>query len=198
MYSKSEASNIKKEFWTKFGLYMKPVKNAEHLTINWINYKTGIRHIYFRMDASKREATIAIEIKHPDAASRALVYEQMELLKGYLEGVLGESWIWQPNFYDEDGSSASRIFMQLEGVNVFDKEHWPVIISFLRSGSFNSIFSGTTLKLNSRYKFSCFFVIRFIIFMICTFKKMPNEKRTYIYPDISFEYVTCTGNNKTL
>ena len=132
MYSKSEASNIKKEFWTTFGLYMKPVKNAEHLTINWVNYKTGIRHIYFRMDADKRKATIAIEIKHPDAAGRALVYEQMESLKGYLKQVLGESWTWQPEFYDEDGTRASRIFMQLEGVSVFSKEHWPAIISFFK------------------------------------------------------------------
>ncbi len=132
MYGKAEASNIKKEFWTTFGLYMKPVKNAEHLTINWVNYKTGIRHIYFRMDATKREAAIAIEIKHPDAAGRALVYEQMEALKTYLEQVLEEPWIWQPVFYDEDGSSASRIFTQLDGVSIFNKEHWPAIISFFK------------------------------------------------------------------
>ena len=132
MYSKSEASNLKKEFWTTFGMYMKPVKNAEQLTINWVNYKTGIRHIYFRMDATKREATIAIEIKHPDAAGRVLAYERLESLKSYLEQFLAESWIWQPEFYDEDGSSASRIFTQLEGVSVFNREHWPAIISFLK------------------------------------------------------------------
>lgn len=132
MYSKAEASNIKKEFWTTFGLYMKPVKNSEQITINWINYKTGIRYIYFRMDATKREATIAIEIKHPDAPDRALVYEQMQSLKNYLEQVLGESWIWQSEFYDEDGSSASRIFTQLENVSIFKKEQWPEIISFFK------------------------------------------------------------------
>ena len=132
MYSKSEASNLKKEFWTTFGMYMKPVKNAEQLTINWVNYKTGIRHIYFRMDATKREATIAIEIKHPDAAGRVSAYERLESLKSYLEQFLEESWIWQPEFYDEDGSSASRIFTQLEGVSVFNREHWPAIISFLK------------------------------------------------------------------
>lgn len=132
MYSKSEASNIKKEFWTTFGMYMKPVRNAEDLTINWVNYKTGIRHIYFRMDATKREATIAIEIKHPDAAARLLVFEQMKTLKNYLEQTLEESWIWQQQFYDEDGSSASRIFRQLDGVSIFKKEHWPAIISFFK------------------------------------------------------------------
>ncbi len=132
MYSKSEASNLKKEFWTTFGMYMKPVKNAEQLTINWVNYKTGIRHIYFRMDAAKRDATIAIEVKHPDTAARLTAYGQLESLKPYLEQILGESWIWQPSFYDEDGSSASRIFTTLEGVSVFNKEHWPAIISFFK------------------------------------------------------------------
>lgn len=132
MYSKSEASNIKREFWTTLGMYLKPVKNAEGLTINWVNYKTGIRHIYFRMDATKREATIAIEIKHPDAAGRLLAYKKMETLKPYLEQVVNESWIWQQEFYDEDCSSGSRIFIQLEGVSIFNKEHWPAIISFFK------------------------------------------------------------------
>lgn len=132
MYSKAEASNIKKEFWTSFGMYMKPVKNAEGHTVNWINYKTGIRHIYFRMDAGKREASVAIELKHSAAAERTLVYEQFEQLRSYFDKVLQESWEWQPVFYDEDGSAASRIFIQLEGVNIYNRADWPAIIAFLK------------------------------------------------------------------
>lgn len=132
MYSKAEASDIKKEFWTRFGMYMKPVKNAESNTINWINYKTGIRHLYFRMDAGKRTAIIAIEVKHPSEEERLLIYEQFESLRGYFKDIMEEDWEWQQVFYDDDGSRASRIFTVLENVSVFNKESWPSIISFLK------------------------------------------------------------------
>ncbi|MFT4092868.1 MAG: DUF4268 domain-containing protein [Niabella sp.] len=132
MYSKSEASAIKKKFWTTFGMYMKPVKNAEGDTINWINYKTGIRHLYFRMDADKKKASVAIEIKHPQITERLIFFDKLQSLKDYFHDQLQEEWNWQQTFYDEDGAEASRIVTVLEGINIFRKEHWPAIISFLK------------------------------------------------------------------
>ncbi|GAB3428977.1 DUF4268 domain-containing protein [Niabella aquatica] len=132
MYTKAEASNIKREFWTTLGMYMKPVKNAEGNIINWVNYKTGIRHIYFRMDADNKAAAIAIELKHPAEKERLLVYEQLGSLKNHFNTRTGEDWEWQPVFYDDDGTRASRIFTVLEKVSVFNKENWPSIISFLK------------------------------------------------------------------
>ena len=63
MYSKQQASLLRKNFWTRFGQYMRPVKNSEGGSINWLNYKTGIKHIYFRMDANTDHARIAIELR---------------------------------------------------------------------------------------------------------------------------------------
>ncbi|MFA6277828.1 MAG: DUF4268 domain-containing protein, partial [Pedobacter sp.] len=65
MYSKEEASKTRQQFWITFGKYMKPILSAEGLPINWINYKTGIKNIYFRMDAEQHKAIISIEITHP-------------------------------------------------------------------------------------------------------------------------------------
>lgn len=113
-------------------MYMKPLTNAEGNSINWINYKTGVRNIYFRMDAAKRNATIAIEITHTSQEERALVFEQFESLKSYFKDILNEDWEWQSLFYDEDGRSASRIYYSLDDVSVFKKEDWPSIISFLK------------------------------------------------------------------
>ena len=55
MYSKHEASQLRQEFWTPFGRYMQPVLSSEGERVNWINYKTGAKHIYFRMDAGTKE-----------------------------------------------------------------------------------------------------------------------------------------------
>ncbi|MGZ8552516.1 MAG: DUF4268 domain-containing protein, partial [Chitinophagaceae bacterium] len=64
MYSKQEASLLRKRFWTQFGQYMRPLPGADGETVNWLNYKTGIKDLYFRMDADSKQATIAIELRH--------------------------------------------------------------------------------------------------------------------------------------
>ena len=57
MYSKSEASQLKQEFWTSFGQYMSPVLSAEGEKLNWINYKTGEKDIFFKMKANNKKST---------------------------------------------------------------------------------------------------------------------------------------------
>src|SRR5690606_40670888 len=66
MYSKEEAKRLKERFWTNFGQFMSLVPNEEGVKVNWVNYKTGIKHLYFRKigRASCRErvdSTLAAE-----------------------------------------------------------------------------------------------------------------------------------------
>ena len=81
MYSKEEASKLRQQFWITFGKYMKPIPSAEGLPINWVNYKTGVKHIYFRMNAEQKQTSIAIAITHADLATRILFYEQFLAFK---------------------------------------------------------------------------------------------------------------------
>ena len=76
MYSRAEATQLRQAFWTAFGQYMAPVLSAEGEKVNWPNYKTGIKHVYFRMRADTRTASIGIELTHPDAGIRELFFEQ--------------------------------------------------------------------------------------------------------------------------
>lgn len=132
MYSKAEAAAIKKEFWTSFGLYMKPVTNAEGELINWINYKTGVKHIYFRLDAGTKKAAVSIELTHPTATGRLIAFNKLRSVITVFSSMLSQHWNWQQNYFDEDGSTISKIFIELEGVNIFNKESWPAIISFFK------------------------------------------------------------------
>jgi hypothetical protein len=76
MYSKEQISKLKTQFWTNFGQYMKPVPSASGQPVNWINYKTGIRNIHFKMDADNTSAVIAVEISHPLEEQRLHYYNQ--------------------------------------------------------------------------------------------------------------------------
>lgn len=132
MYSKQQASAIKQKFWTSFGQYMRPVKNANDETINWINYHTGIKHIYFRMDADNKQTTIAIELHHPDTMMRQQYFEQFKQLRTLLEEETGEQWQWDEQYQDEHHNPVSRISTTLTGTNIFNEADWPAIISFLK------------------------------------------------------------------
>ena len=89
MFNRQEASQLRKKFWISFGQYMRPVAGATGNQVNWLNYKTGIRHIYFRMDVSTTAASIAIELRHTDATMQQHYFELLQQLKAMLVQTTG-------------------------------------------------------------------------------------------------------------
>lgn len=132
MFSKDEASRLKEQFWITFGKYMKPVPNAEGEVINWLNYRTGVKHISFRMDAEPKFARITIEIGHPDAGVRELIFEQFAAFKTLLTDALAEDWEWELIATSSFEKEVARISCTLDKMSVFNKEHWASIIAFLK------------------------------------------------------------------
>jgi hypothetical protein len=132
MYSRREASQLKQEFWTIFGKYMTPVPSAEGEKINWVNYKTGEKGIFFKMQTDSKSAFIAIELNHPDIAIQHLVYEQFLQMKNLLQTTLKEEWVWQHQVYDENKKIISRICKEMTGASVYKKEDWPKLIEFFK------------------------------------------------------------------
>ena len=132
LYSKDQASQLKQAFWTAFGQYIAPHPSADGAKVNWINYKTGIKHLFFKMQADHRQASIGIEITHPDAGMQELIFEQFREYKKMLELQLEEEWSWELFGMDESGKSRSCIYTVLPGVSIFKKEDWPGLISFFK------------------------------------------------------------------
>ena len=123
---------MKQEFWTAFGKYMSPVLSADGEKINWINYKTGEKDIYFRMDADSKMASIGIEIAHKDLDLQDLYYEQLCQVKHLLFEALQEVWIWQSQTSNEYGQRTSRVYIEEQNVNIFNKADWAALISFFK------------------------------------------------------------------
>lgn len=132
MYSKEQASKLKEAFWTAFGQYIAPHPSAEGQRINWINYRTGIRYLNFKMQADHRAAFIAIELSHPDSEIQELLFEQFKSFKNILHSYLNEEWEWQLHTTDENNKTLSRISRPLENVSIFRQEDWPALISFFK------------------------------------------------------------------
>jgi hypothetical protein len=131
MFTRAEASRLKHEFWTTFGKYMSPVLSAEGMKINWVNYHTGIKDVHFRMEARQKSATIAISLEHSDPDFQELYFRQFQEFSELLRGTLDETWEWQL-LEERDGKLVSRIYTELTGVSVLNKDHWPELISFFK------------------------------------------------------------------
>ena len=131
MFTRTEASRLKQEFWTTFGKYMRPVPSAEGIEINWVNYHTKIKDVYFRMDAGARSAAIYISLEHADPGVQELYFEQFLQFKKILHATMEELWDWQLHV-PMDGKVVSRIRKELPGVSVMNKDHWPELISFFK------------------------------------------------------------------
>src|SRR5687768_2077567 len=125
MYSKQEASQLRKKFWTQFGQYMRPLTGADGEPVNWLNYKTGIKNIYFRMDADNKQATIAIELRHTDLLQQQYYFEKFRELEKLFQQTIGEKWQWELHTIDEDSKQVSRIGTILKNVNIFNTADWP-------------------------------------------------------------------------
>ncbi len=133
MYTREEAKHLKEKFWTSFGQFMTLTLSEEGLKTNWVNYKTGLKHVYFRMDADNKSASIYISITHPDEGIRSLIFEQFREFKGLLSSSLQEEWEWDEVYYDEHQVKTSRIGITMpDKISIFKQADWPSLISFFK------------------------------------------------------------------
>jgi hypothetical protein len=149
MIKREEASRLREEFWTTFGKYMSPVPSSEGLKINWINYRTGFKDVYFRMDAGPNTAAISISLEHRDEEIRDLYFQQFRELKTVLHATLEEEWEWQSRTTVGEGKTLSRIYKGITDISVFNKDQWPELISFFKP----RIISLDCFWENARYSF---------------------------------------------
>jgi hypothetical protein len=131
MFSKQEAAQLRKEFWTVFGQYMSPILSAAGEKISWINYKTGVKGVQFKMEAIGNKASIAIEIAHPNQLTHQSLFNQLASLKEMLHNSLNEEWTWLFSTKDEHGKVLSRVYKETEA-SILKKEDWPILISFFK------------------------------------------------------------------
>ena len=128
MYDKHQASEIRQQFWTSLGQYLAPVPSASGQKVNWINYKTGIREIQFKMDAQNKYSFVAIEIRGEEE-KRMRFYQMFLSFKEQFP----DHYEWIEEAEDEHGKVLSRIYCEQEGSTFFNKAHWPELISFFKA-----------------------------------------------------------------
>lgn len=128
MYTKEEASAVRTKFWTALGKYLKPIPNAEGQTINWINYKTGVKEVRIKTDVLNGFAFVVIEISADEDVRDSI----LEAFKRF-----GFKWetdtVEIRNEWNDAEKKVHQLLTNLEDVSLFRETDWPVIISFIKS-----------------------------------------------------------------
>ena len=128
MYTNKEISKIQAEFWTTFGLYIRPVPGVYGEKVNWINYKTNIKFLKFNLNFTDKIASLIIKIGHPNIEDQNSFLKTFKLLKDELNN-FPQPLIFIESTLDSDSSFIESV---LQNVNIFNKETWPAAISFFK------------------------------------------------------------------
>ena len=122
MFSKQEALQIKKDFWTGF---------SESHPRKWLLHNTKIKDVTFKFFVDNKTAQVALEIEPKDDEKRKIYFEKMESLKTILIEEFLEDAIFEKNYYLPNGKLISRVWVDIDKkVSVNNKDSWQTIYTF--------------------------------------------------------------------
>ncbi|PCJ00187.1 MAG: hypothetical protein COB15_03375 [Flavobacteriales bacterium] len=129
MFSKDEKKQFNSDFWNSFGLYMKKYNNR-YGRLRWVNYRSNVKDIFFRLSMTPKEAIFSIEIQHNDDDIRELFYEQFLQLKTVLESSIGNDVVWEQVSFNQYDSPVSKISVHISDVSIYNKDDWKKTFQF--------------------------------------------------------------------
>tara|TARA_B110001450_G_scaffold148597_1_gene138926 strand:+ start:2397 stop:2828 length:432 start_codon:yes stop_codon:yes gene_type:complete len=115
MFSKEEATQLRKEFWISFG---------KSFPRKWLLYNTKIKGVSFKFVADRKKALVCLDLENPDELTNLLYYDQLISLKSLLEKELPEV-LFNDEYELENGKIIQRIFVPFQGkFSIYNKNTW--------------------------------------------------------------------------
>lgn len=131
MYSKEDMKALRIDFWGKLQGQMEKMRNPHGSKVNWMNYNTNIKHLYFRMEADENGARLCIDLQFPDKGIRELYYEQFQEFQDMLSSKF-KYLEWYPEWEHWNGKQISRIVVEQAGTDIRNKQDWDKMHLFLK------------------------------------------------------------------
>jgi hypothetical protein len=131
MLSKEESKELRVEFWTSLQEKMDKMRNPHGTKVDWMNYNTGVKHLYFRMEADEKGCRLCIDLQFPDKGIRELYYEQFTELSNLLNAKI-KKLEWLPEHHHWNGKDISRIVVEKTDCQLFERGDWNKMHLFLK------------------------------------------------------------------
>lgn len=130
MFSREDSKNLRLEFWERFKKYSALRRRQKGLPSNWIMNRTGISQLKLKFEFDTTRAIVGIDVESRNMDKRLELFGKLEEFKTILHSQMGEEMIWDLDYLLENQKSISRVYMQIENVNIYEKEDWPVVFPF--------------------------------------------------------------------
>ena len=116
MYSKDEATALRKLFWTSFG---------KSFPRKWLLYNTKIKGFSFKFVADKKQALVCLDIESFDKTKNELLFNQvLELKNNIIEDYIPDI-IFDELYLLDNGKFIHRIYVKYNGeFNIHNKNTW--------------------------------------------------------------------------
>ena len=124
MFSKEEAKILRAEFWDSFKQLSAARRTRKKLPGNWILTQTGIKALNLRFHVDRKVAQVGIDLETRNMDKRIELFEKLESLRKLLEDSMECPMNWELDYIRENGKSVSRIYVQLEGVDIYNRDSW--------------------------------------------------------------------------
>jgi hypothetical protein len=86
--------------------------------------QTGVKALNLRFHVDRQVAQVGIDLETKNMDKRLELYEKLESVKKVLEEAMEEPMIWELEYIRENGKSVSRIYQQIEGVDIYNRDTW--------------------------------------------------------------------------
>lgn len=131
MFSKEEAKILREEFWDQFKHMSAGKRARKKLPGNWMLDQTGIKALNLRFHVDREVAQVGIDLETRNMDKRIELYEKLESLKKLLEAAMESPLNWELEYIRENGKSVSRIYLQMEGVDIYKRNTWTEAHKFM-------------------------------------------------------------------
>ena len=116
MFSKEEATLLRKEFWISFG---------KSFPRKWLLYNTKVKGFSFKFVADRKNAMVVLDLEHTDEIANELLYDQLLSLKTILTTEYLPEVIYDATYELESGKIIHRIYVSHEiKFSIHNKNTW--------------------------------------------------------------------------
>lgn len=122
MFSREESKKIRQEFWTSFG---------KEYPRKWLLYNTKMKELQLKFTFDRKKAQVSLDIIDEDPLIREYYYEKLQSLQKILQEEYLSEVIFDPDYELPEEKMISRIYVELPGVSIHNKNNWPQVKEFL-------------------------------------------------------------------
>jgi len=137
MYSKEEKKELKINFWTELNDKLSEAGKAKGRNLEWMNYPTNIKRLFFRMEADETTAKMCIDLQFLSKGIREIYFLQFQEFENKLKETFTADVHFLPEYEHWNGKTISRIYCELPNVNINNTEDWKKIQDFLMQNFLN-------------------------------------------------------------